>query len=154
MRLSDRLPEKGVLVDSPAASKREVLQEMSDLLCTVNGIDDRAGLLAAVLEREAAMSTGIGCGLAVPHAKAPFVKELCIAACSVKGGLDFAAIDGQPVYLLFLIVSPTGAPGPHIRALSAVSRLLSAADVRKSLVEAKSPSEFYANLKAGEAKYA
>ena len=79
---------------------------------------------------------------------------MLVAACSVKRGLDCDAIDKQPVYLLFLIVSPEGKVGPHIRALSAISRLLSDADVRRALIEADTPAAFHAGLVAGEAKYA
>jgi mannitol/fructose-specific phosphotransferase system IIA component (Ntr-type) len=153
MKLSDRFTEKSVVVNSQKTSKQEVLAEMVGVLCDACGLENRTGILDAVLEREGKMSTGIGCGLAVPHAKIPGVGEMCIAACSVLRGLDFGAIDKQPVYLLFLIVSPANTTGPHIRALSAISRILSDADIRKSLIQAQTPAEFYANLKIGEAKY-
>ncbi len=153
MKLTDRFNEKCVIVDSQKNSKVEILKEMVGLLCDAHGLENRAGIEAAVLDREEKMSTGIGCGLAVPHAKVPFVDQMCFAACSVKRGLDFNAIDKQPVYLLFLIVSPSNTTGPHIRALSAISRIMSDADIRKSLIAAETPAEFYANLKIGEGKY-
>ena len=92
-------------------------------------------------------------GLAVPHAKVDFIEQMCIVACSVKRGIDFDAMDKEPVYLLFLIVSPSNDTGPHIRALSAISRILSDADIRKNLIMAETPAEFYATLKNGESKY-
>ncbi len=154
MRLSDRFNEKCVIVDSLNRSKSEVLDEMVDLLCKTHGIENREGVLKAVLGREEKMSTGIGCGLAVPHGKVDFIDQMCVVACSSKKGLDFDAIDKQPVFLLFLIVSPANTTGPHIRALSSISRIMSDADIRKSLIQSESPSEFYANLKIGEEKYA
>jgi PTS system fructose-specific IIC component/PTS system nitrogen regulatory IIA component len=154
MKLTDRFTENCVIVDSAKSSKLEILEEMVDLLSRVHNLSQRDAILAAVIEREEKMSTGIGCGLAVPHAKVDFVDQMCIAACSVKRGLDFNAIDKQPVYLLFLIVSPSHTTGPHIRALSAISRIMSDADIRKSLIESGTPAEFYANLKIGEGKYA
>jgi len=154
MKLTDRLTEDCVIVDCQKSSWREVVGEMVDRLCTVHGLDERERILAAVLERESQMSTGIGCGLAVPHAKVDFLDEMLIGACSVKRGLECDAIDKQPVYLLFLIISPSRTVGPHIRALSAISRLLSDADIRKNLIHADTAPEFYAALLAGEAKYA
>ncbi len=153
MKLTDRFTEECVIVDSQKSTRSEVIEEMVSRLCQVRGLADRDRLLSAVLEREDKMSTGIGCGLAVPHAKVDFLDQMCIAACSVKRGLDFDALDKQPVYLLFLIVSPSNNTGPHIRALSAISRILSDADIRKNLIDAGTPAEFYARLQTGENKY-
>ena len=153
MKLTDRFTEECVIVDSQKSTRDEVIEEMVNRLCEVRDLKERDSLLAAVLERENKMSTGIGCGLAVPHAKVDFLDQMCIVACSVKRGLDFNALDKQPVYLLFLIVSPSNTTGPHIRALSAISRILSDADIRKNLIDAATPSEFYARLQTGENKY-
>ena len=153
MKLTDRFTEECVIVDSQKSTRSEVIEEMVSRLCQVRGLADRDRLLSAVLEREDKMSTGIGCGLAVPHAKVDCLDQMCIAACSVKRGLDFDALDKQPVYLLFLIVSPSNNTGPHIRALSAISRILSDADIRKNLIDAGTPAEFYARLQTGENKY-
>ena len=153
MKLTDRFTEECVVIDSQKSTRSEVIHEMVDLLCRVHQLKNPEELLAAVLEREEKMSTGIGCGLAVPHAKVDFLDQMCIVACSVKRGLDFGAIDKQPVYLLFLIVSPANTTGPHIRALSAISRILSDADIRKNLIEAATPAEFYSRLQTGENKY-
>jgi mannitol/fructose-specific phosphotransferase system IIA component (Ntr-type) len=154
MKLTERLSAECVIVDSQKSTWREVVGEMVDRLCAVHGLDTRDKIMSAVTEREKLMSTGIGCGLAVPHAKLDFLEEMVIAACSVKRGLDCEAIDEQPVYLLFLILSPASTVGPHIRALSAISRLLSDADIRRNLILAEDAAEFYAGLTAGEAKYA
>jgi mannitol/fructose-specific phosphotransferase system IIA component (Ntr-type) len=154
MKLSERFTEKCVIIDSQTTSKRDILEEMVDLLCQAFSIENRNGILNAVLGREEKMSTGIGCGLAVPHGKVDFVDRMCVVACSVKRGIDFEAIDKEPVFLLFLIVSPSNTTGPHIRALSAISRIMSDADIRRSLIQSTSPEEFYANLRLGEEKYA
>ena len=153
MKLSERFSEKSIIVDSQKETKKEIIREMVDLLCRSCQIENRDGVLKAVLDRESKMSTGIGCGLAVPHGKVDFMDQMCIAACSVKRGIDFEAIDKEPVYLLFLIVSPSNTTGPHIRALSAISRIMSDADIRKNLIGANSPEEFYRCLKQGEEKY-
>ena len=74
----------------------------------------------AVWTREQSRSTGIGCGLAVPHAKIDCVDRMCMAAATIEGGLDFASFDGEPVYLIILIVSPGNTVGPHLKALSSI----------------------------------
>jgi mannitol/fructose-specific phosphotransferase system IIA component (Ntr-type) len=153
MRISERFSDKCIIINSQKASKREIIEEMVALLCQAYQIENREGILAAVLGREEKMSTGIGCGLAVPHGKVDFLDQMCVVACSVKRGIDFEAIDKEPVYLLFLILSPANTTGPHIRALSAISRIMADADIRKSLIGSNSPKEFYANLKIGEEKY-
>ncbi len=153
MKLSERFSENCIIIDSQSESKKAIIEEMVDLLHRNYGIENRDGVLEAVLGREQKMSTGIGCGLAVPHAKIDFVDKMCIVAASVKRGLDFDAIDKEPVYLLFLIVSPSNIAGPHIRALSAISRLMADADIRKSLIGSSTAADFYANLKIGEEKY-
>jgi mannitol/fructose-specific phosphotransferase system IIA component (Ntr-type) len=154
MKLSERLSEQCIFIDSQKGNKTEIIREMVDLLCRTCQIENRDGVLEAVLDRESKMSTGIGCGLAVPHGKVDFLDQMWVAACTVKRGIDFDAIDKGPVYLLFLIVSPSNNSGPHIRALSAISRIMSDADIRKNLIGANSPEEFYGYLKQGEEKYA
>jgi PTS system fructose-specific IIC component/PTS system nitrogen regulatory IIA component len=153
MRLSERFTEKCIIIDSQKPNKREIIEEMVNLLCQAYQIENRDGIMRAVFGREEKMSTGIGCGLAVPHGKVDFLDKMCVVACSVKRGIDFEAIDKESVYLLFLIVSPSNTTGPHIRALSAISRIMADADIRKSLIASNSSEEFYANLKLGEEKY-
>ncbi len=153
MRLSERFSEKCIIIDSQCTDKHAIIEEMVNLLCRAYEIENRAGILSAVSSREEKMSTGIGCGLAVPHGKVDFLDKMCVVAASVKRGIDFEAIDKEPVYLLFLIVSPANTTGPHIRALSAISRIMADADIRKSLITSDTPEEFYRNLRLGEEKY-
>ncbi len=154
MRLTERFTEDCILIDSEATSKEEIIGVLVDRLCQVYKIENKEGVNESVMCREKKMSTGIGCGLAVPHAKVDFVDKMCIVALTVKKGINFSAIDNEPVYLLFLIVSPTNTTGPHIRVLSAISRIMSDAEIRKSLIDAKTSQEFYQKLRMGEEKYA
>jgi mannitol/fructose-specific phosphotransferase system IIA component (Ntr-type) len=153
MRLSEWFSEACIIIDSPQSDKWALIDDMVNLLCQSHGIENREGILKAVRGREERMSTGISCGLAVPHGKVDFLDRMCVVACTVRQGINFDAIDKENVFLLFLIVSPANTTGPHIRALSAISRIMADADIRKSLIAAKSPVEFYANLKIGEEKY-
>ena len=154
MRLTDRFSEDCIIINAQETTKEKIIELMVNKLCDVYSIKNKEGVHEAVVVREKKMSTGIGCGLAVPHAKVDFVDKMCIVAATVKKGIDFSAIDMEPVFLLFLIVSPTNTTGPHIRALSAISRIMADAEIRKSLIDAGMPSEFYQKLRLGEEKYA
>jgi len=81
MRLSERFTEKCIIIDSQKPNKREIIEEMVILLCQAYGIENRDGIMSAVLGREEKMSTGIGCGLAVPHGKVDFLDKMCVVAC-------------------------------------------------------------------------
>ena len=153
MKLSDRLNSDAVLVNFPQDSKENLIEELVDLLVTSHNLQDRDKILEAVLSREEKMSTGIGCGLAVPHAKVEFVEKLYMAAICCPKGVDFDALDKEPVYLMFLILSPENTVGPHIRALSSVSRLMADSAVRTQLVDASTSVEFMEVLVEAESKY-
>ena len=153
MLLTSRFTEECILIGCEEKSKEKVIEVLADKLCEVYNISERAAVLEAVLGREKKMSTGIGCGLAVPHAKVDLVDKMCIVAMTTRQGIDFSSIDKEPVFLLFLIVSPTNTTGPHIRALSSISRIMADADIRKNLIEASSPAEFYQRWRLGEEKY-
>jgi len=154
MRLTDRFSEECIIINAKEETKDKIIDALVKKLCSIYEIQNKVGVHEAVVGREKKMSTGIGCGLAVPHAKVDFVDKMCIVASTVKKGIDFSAIDKEPVYLLFLIVSPTNTTGPHIRALSAISRIMADAEIRKSLIDATSARIFYQKLRLGEEKYA
>ena len=121
MNLLDILDEQVVMTDLEATDKQGVIEELAAALKTSGKISDLDGVLQAVIEREKIMSTGIGKGVAIPHGKCDAVKELAGVLGIKKEGIDFAALDEQPVYLFFLLVSPPDVSGPHIRALAHIS---------------------------------
>ena len=153
MRLSERFVDNCILINSPCETKEAILNELVDTLCSTYKLEHRDEIFEAVWNREKTRSTGIGCGLAVPHAKIDYVDRMCMVAATVEKGLDFESFDGEPVYLLILIVSPGNTVGPHLKALSSVSRLLADGNVRKELIAAKTPAEFLTILKGAEDKY-
>lgn len=153
MRLSERFVDNCILINSASTTKEAILNEMVDTLCSAYKLEHRDEIFEAVWNREQSRSTGIGCGLAVPHAKIDYVDRMCMVAATISGGLDFASFDGEPVYLIILIVSPGNTVGPHLKALSSVSRLLADGGVRKDLIASKTPSEFLTILRAAEDKY-
>jgi PTS system nitrogen regulatory IIA component len=109
--------------------------------------DVRTGpLLEALLGRERAASTGVGDGVALPHARLPGLARVAGALGRSRLGVDFGAADGRPCHLVFLLVAPESAPGDHLRALSRVARLLRDAALRRRLVEAPDAASLYARL--------
>src|SRR5262247_4098688 len=132
--------------DLVAKTKDAALEEMVDLVCTSDAVTDRAALLAAVRERERVLSTGIGLGIAIPHAKIPGVSRFVVAVGRHKTGIDFDAIDGKPVHLVVLIAGPQDAQDRYLRLLARLSQRLKQEDVRKKILEATSSKDIVAIL--------
>ena len=143
MKLTDYLPSNLIKVPLEAANKSEAITLLVDLLVEQGVTDQRDLLLKAVLEREEQRTTGIGRGFAIPHAKCDAVEELVVAFGRPVNPIDFAAIDGQPVGLIALLVSPTNETSTHIQALATLSRLVTKDSVLNGLLKAEGPEEFY-----------
>lgn len=150
MLLTDLLTIDRIIIPLKESSKDGVLRELVHAV-TSNVVQEPEEVLRAVLEREAVLSTGIGNGVAIPHGKSAAVPELLMAAGRTAEPIDFDSLDGQPVRLLFMLVGPETAAGPHIKALSRISRLVRQESVREQLINAKTPDEFYRGLKDAEA---
>lgn len=142
MLLTDLLTIDCIRIPLQASTKEEVLRELVDIVMAGAPAHDRNVVLKAVEEREAVLSTGIGYGVAIPHGKSGLVPGLRMAAGRTKAPLDFDALDGEPVQLFFLLVGPEAAAGPHIKALSRISRLVRREDVRDRLVAAPDAAAF------------
>ncbi len=145
-------PER-VRVPLLAASKPDVLAELVGVLVDSLGIAaERDEVLQAVLEREAVLSTGIGGGVALPHAKYNGLNGLVMVAGTSREPIEFEALDGQPVRLFFLLLGPDSAAGAHVRVLSRISRIVQDASLRGRLVAATDNEHFLRIL--GEAERA
>lgn len=113
---------------------------------------DRADeVLRAVIERETVLSTGIGGGVAIPHAKTDAVTSLRIAAGRMAREVDYDALDGEPVRLCFLLVGPESDAGGHVKALSRIARVVRSESVRERLAAASDAAEFLRVLDEAEA---
>ncbi|MFH1567351.1 MAG: PTS sugar transporter subunit IIA [Gemmatimonadota bacterium] len=141
MTLLEILSPKAAIVGLKSETKDGIIEELVDSLEVGEVITDRDKVLQAVLEREKIMSTGIGDGIAIPHGKSDAVVRLAAALGTHKRGVDFEALDGEPAYVFFLLVSPANVSGPHIKALARISRLLKNDDFKKRLIEATSSEE-------------
>jgi len=150
MNLLDILSPESIIVDLKGESKEEIITELVNSLPVGDAITDRDQVLQAVLDREKIMSTGIGDGIAIPHGKSAAVTELVAAMGTQRRGMDFDALDGEPAYVFFLLVSPANVSGPHIKALARISRLLKNDEFKKKLIEADSAEEIIATIEAAE----
>ncbi|HET6441530.1 MAG TPA: PTS sugar transporter subunit IIA [Phycisphaerae bacterium] len=150
MRLRDLLDESVVKVDLESRDKEECFEEMIDLLVRAGRISDRAAAIKALREREAKGSTGIGQGIAIPHANDASIKAMTAAMATSPAGIEFDAIDDEPVHAVFLLLARMDDPGPHVRALAEISRLVQTPGLYRRLTEAKSPREVLDILDAEE----
>src|SRR3989338_1273388 len=144
MKIVDFLNEKAISADLKATTKEGIIRELVDLLAKAEGIKNREELVKILLNRETLGSTGIGQGVGIPHGKTNSVKKLVAAFGICHQGVNFDALDGEPVYIFFLLVAPEDSAGPHLKALARISRLLKDKFFRESL---KSLTEEKAILK-------
>ena len=151
MRLLDILSPNCIKADLKGKTRREVILEMVDLLVKAGLVKDKNKVMDAVMEREKLMSTGIGNGSAIPHAKTNACQKLC-AAFGRSSGVPFDALDEKPVKLVFLLVTPEAETGPHISALARISRLLKHKVFKDALLTAKNEPEIYRLLEEEERK--
>lgn len=148
--LSDLLTSLRVKVPLEATTKDELLGELVDVLVEDRCVQDRDRVLEVVRERERVLSTGVGHGVALPHGKTDACTDLSIAAGVTREPVDFDALDAEPVQLVFLLVGPESAAGPHIKALSRISRLVRRPEVRRQLLESADGDAFVEALRQAE----
>jgi mannitol/fructose-specific phosphotransferase system IIA component (Ntr-type) len=150
VHLSELLTPDRIRVPLRARDKEGVLRELVALLLDGDGTSQRDEVLSAILERERQFPTGIGYGVAVPHGKTPALVTLGVVAGTSPAPVPYETIDGEPVRLFFLLAGPESLAGQHVKALSRISRLVRREPVRKRLLEARTPEEFYRSLCAAE----
>lgn len=152
MNLLDILPPTCIKSPTVATGKREIIDELVDLLASAGKVPDAAALKDAVWAREQSRTTGVGYGLAIPHGKSPGVKELAMAIGRPPKPIDFQALDQKPVKLVVLLASPPDKPSDHIQALARVSRLMTVESLRESIYAAQTPAEIYELIKSHESR--
>jgi len=153
MRLTEILTDARIDLDLKADDKDQVIERLVDLVVADGATRDRDAVLKAVRAREQLMSTGVGNGVAIPHGKTNVVDGLIAAFGRCAEPVAYEALDGQPVTLVFLLVGPEEAAGPHIKALSRISRLLSYEEFRVRLNNARTPGEVLTAIAEEEKQY-
>ena len=139
MKISDFLNTKATAVDLKGTDKKEVIQELVNLLMSAGAIDKKykSKLIEILLAREALGSTAIGQGVAIPHGKCEGVTKLTAGLGVSKKGVNFDSLDGEPAYIFFLLVAPIDSAGPHLKALARISHLLKDKYFRENIKQAK-----------------
>lgn len=145
MKICDILKEPLLLADLHAHDKEGVLREMAQHLCSnSNDVGAQADdVLSALINRERLGSTGVGEGVAIPHAKISGLKSLVACFGRTLQGVPFDAIDYQPVRLIFVLLVPENSAGAHLKALARISRLLKNASFREQLLALPDEHELY-----------
>ena len=142
MRITDLLDKRSISLNGAPKSKEEALDQVVALMAESGKINDEEAYRKQVYAREEESTTGIGEGIAIPHGKCDAVDRPGLAAMVVKDGVDFDALDGEPVTLIFLIAAPNTEDNVHLDVLSKLSVLMMDEEFSDSLRNAKSPDEF------------
>ena len=150
MLLTELLTPDRVVVPLAARDKAGVIAELTRHLVARSG-GEYAEVLEAIEERENVLSTGIGFGVAIPHARSSAVRELSVVCGLSPVPVPYDSIDGDPVRLFFLIVGPEAAAGQHVKILSRIARLVRKENLRQQLCRADTADRFYAALLDAEA---
>ncbi|MEM1502287.1 fructose-specific PTS transporter subunit EIIC [Domibacillus sp. 8LH] len=141
MKITDLLKKDTVIMDLSATDKASVIDELVAKLDQAGRLNDRAAYKEAILAREAQSTTGVGEGIAIPHAKTAAVKTPAVAFGRAKNGIDYESLDGQPATLFFMIAAPDGANEAHLETLSSLSGFLMDPGFRDELMNAKNEDE-------------
>ena len=142
MRITDLLSAQSVDLNFQVNSKAEAIDKLVDLMVSTGNINDKEAYKNAILAREALSTTGIGEGIAIPHAKVGAVTKATLVAAVSKEGVDYEALDGAPSHLFFMIAAPDGANNTHLDVLSRLSTILMDNKFRESLINAADSTEF------------
>ncbi|HTL48250.1 MAG TPA: PTS sugar transporter subunit IIA [Verrucomicrobiae bacterium] len=152
MKIMDFLNIKAIKLNMQSTEKEDALKELVDVLTETQPITDKKSVVKSLIERENLGSTGIGQGIAIPHGKTDLVKELVAVLGVSHKGVNFEALDGEPVYIFFLLVAPKDTAGPHLKALAQISRLLRDSYFCELMKRCKTPDEIFELIQREEDK--
>ncbi|MEO0072786.1 MAG: PTS sugar transporter subunit IIA [candidate division WOR-3 bacterium] len=140
-KISELIIPNGVILDIKSTNKISVIKELSQILIDNNLITNPEEFFEAILKRENLESTGIGQGVAIPHARTKAVKNIVVVFGRSRTGIDFNSLDGKPSHIVFLIAAPEDKKTEYIIALAKLSKLLRKDEVREKLLKANSHEE-------------
>ena len=143
MKISEFLLPEAVTSDLESSGKLDVLSELGKLLAGVCPNANEEDIVAALVERERLATTGIGDGVAIPHAKSDKLTEIRGALGISRTGIPFDAVDGKPVHIFVALLAPQGVAGEHLKALARISKLVREPDFRNRLMTTQSPKDLY-----------
>ena len=151
MKIRDLLSRESIQLNVAPVSKAEAINKLADLMDASGKLSDKEQYIKDVLKREASGTTGLGDGIATPHAKSAGVRTAGLSAMTVPQGMDFEAMDGLPSRLFFMIAAPDGSNDTHLELLSKLATMLMDPDFVNALVGAKNVDEFLSLIDAKEA---
>ena len=150
MKITDLLKPQSILLNASPTNKADAIYTLGDLMDEGGNLSNKAEYLEAVFAREESGSTGLGDGIATPHAKSAGVKEAGLAAMVVPNGVDFEALDGQPSRLFFMIAAPEGAADTHVEVLSKLATMVIDPDFKNALIQSATVDRFLKLITAKE----
>ena len=142
MRITDLLKSDSIVLGAQPSDKNAAINQLADLMEKGGNLSDKAQYIKDVLAREESGTTGLGDGIATPHAKSAGVAKAGLAAMTVPSGMDFASMDGKPSRLFFMIAAPDSANDEHLAILSQLATMIMDPDFKEALVGAKDKEEF------------
>jgi PTS system fructose-specific IIC component len=141
LKISNFLKPEAIILDMNSTEKLAAIKELVEHMVSQNIARDQERLFDALAKRENLESTGIGEGIAIPHARTDAVNDLVLVFARSSAGIDFSALDGKPSHIIFLIASPENKKSEYIMTLAKLSRLLRRPPVREQLRNAGDPKE-------------
>lgn len=153
MDLGDLIKTEGVISALPAKTKKQALQELADKAAAMTGLDARE-ILDVLLQREKLGSTGFGSGIAIPHGRLPDLRRVLAIFARLETPIDFESVDGEPVDLVFVLLTPEHAGADHLKALSRISRILRDPLATEKLRASRDRAALYAVLTEPMASHA
>ena len=153
MKLSEIIEEEDIISDLKASDKKSVLEELAEVISNHEPSINKKDIVKVLVERERLGTTGIGDGVAIPHGKLNGVRQPLISFGRSKKGMDFDAMDGQPVYLFFLLIAPENSSGIHLEILARIAKILKNSAFRKKLMEADTRKECYQTIIQNDEEY-
>ncbi len=154
MKINDLLIKEAMIMDLQATNKKDAIDEMVAKLYATGRITDIDQYKKDIWAREKQTTTGLGDGIAMPHAKNSAVKEATVLFAKSKNGVDYESLDGKPAYLFFMIAAPEGADDTHLQALAALSRQLIHPEFVEKLKQAQTPEQVQAAFAEAETQKA
>lgn len=150
MKICEVLTRDTIIPELKSETKEAVIDELLSIFKDDARVIDLNEVKNAIMEREKIMSTGVGHGFGIPHCKTNKVTEILAAFGKTSKPIDFEALDGQPVNLVFLLIGKDNLVAPHIKLLSRISLLMNKSEIRQKLIEAKTTEEIYSIIESEE----
>lgn len=153
MKIQDIIEKNSILPNITEKDKKSVLTLMANFMASRYNLPNVNEIIEGIIHRENELSTGIGYGIAIPHTRLQGITRVYLCVGRTPQGIEFQAIDEQPVYLLFMMLSPQHTSSEYTQILSKITRIMAYEEVRTSLLLAKTAEQMYDIIIKSENKY-